>query len=160
MLNNFNSEIEDSRLALALAFVQRSEFQRRYPTTMKAGEFVDQLLANLGQRAGVDAKAERPILIGLFDGMNSGRAVILARLASQASVVDAHYNEAFVLLQYFGYLRRDADESGLNFWVNSLKSKPLRDPAAARYVVCSFLTSTEYQNRFGMIATHSSSECN
>ena len=158
-VGNFNSEIEDSRIALALAFVQRADFQRRYPTTLKAAEFVDQVLANAGQRSNPDIKAERPALLGLFDGMNSGRAAILARVASNSSVVDAQYNEAFVMLQYFSYLRRDPDESGLNFWMNLLKGKPLRDPAAARFVACSFMTSTEYQNRFGMIATHTNAEC-
>ena len=153
-LSNFG-EVEDSRMALAVAFVQRPDFQRRYPTSLKASEYVDQLLANIA----VDLKAERQTLLGLDDGLNTGRAAILARVASQPAVVDAHYNEAFVLLQYFGYLRRDPDESGLNSWVNTLKSRPLRDPAAARSMICSFLTSTEYQNRFGMIATHSSSEC-
>jgi hypothetical protein len=157
-VGNFNSEIEDSRIALALAFVQRPDFQRRYPTTLKPAEFVDQLLANAGQR-NPDIKAERPALLSLFDGMNSGRAAILARVASHSSVVDAQYNEAFVMLQYFSYLRRDPDESGLTFWMNTLKTRPLRDPAAARFVVCSFMTSTEYQNRFGMIATHTNAEC-
>jgi hypothetical protein len=158
-VGNFNSDIEGSRIALALTFVQRADFQRRYPTTLKPAEFVDQLLANAGQRSNPDIKAERPALLSLFDGMNSGRAAILARVASHSSVVDAQYNEAFVMLQYFSYLRRDPDESGLNFWMNTLKGKPLRDPAAARFVVCSFMTSTEYQNRFGMIATHTNAEC-
>ena len=154
-VTNFNSDIEDSRMALALAFVQRSDFQRRYPTTLKAAEFVDQVLANIA----VDLKAERPTLLGLYDGLNSGRAAILARVASQASVVDVHYNEALVLLQYFGYLQRDPDEIGFNFWLHTLKSKPLRDAAAARAMTCAFITSSEYQNRFGMIATHNSAEC-
>jgi hypothetical protein len=43
--------------------------------------------------------------------------------------------------------------------MNTLKTKPLRDPAAARLVACSFMTSAEYQNRFGMIATHTNAEC-
>ena len=74
-------------------------------------------------------------------------------------MIDAHYNQAFVMVQYFSYLRRDADESGFNFWVNTLKSKPLRDSGAARSMVCAFLSSTEYQNRFGMLTTSSGSEC-
>jgi hypothetical protein len=156
---NYNSEIEESRLALALTFVQRPEFQRRYATTLKAPEFVDQLLSAISQNTGVDLKTDREALIGLFDGTNAGRAAVLARAVSQSSVVDAHYNQAFVLVQYFSYLRRDPDESGFNFWVNVLKSKPLRDPNAARSMVCAFLTSTEYQNRFGMLTTHSSGEC-
>jgi hypothetical protein len=70
---------------------------------LKPAEFVDQLLANAGQRSNPDIKVERPALLGLFDGMNSGRAAILARIASYSSVVDAQYNEAFVMLQYFSY---------------------------------------------------------
>jgi hypothetical protein len=158
-INNHNAEIELSRLALALTFVQRGEFERKYPNTMKAGEFVDQLLNAVSQNASVDLKAERPTLIGLFDGTNAGRAAILARTISQPTVVDAEYNQAFVLVQYFSYLRRDPDDTGFNFWVNTLKSKPLRDPDSARQMVCTFLTSSEFQNRFGMVTTHHSGEC-
>jgi hypothetical protein len=158
-INNYNAEIDASRLALALTFVQRREFERKYPSTMKAGEFVDQLLIAISQNASVDLKAERATLIGLFDGTKAGRAAILARTISQPSVVDAEYNQAFVLVQYFSYLRRDPDETGFNFWVNALKSKPLRDPDSARSMVCAFLTSSEFQNRFGMVTTHHSGEC-
>ena len=155
----FNDEAFDGRMALALSFVQRAEFDRRYSSSLKATEFVDQLLANITQNTGVDLKSEREGLIALFDGTNKGRASILERAISQQRVVDAQYNQAFVLVQYFSYLRRDPDDSGLNFWVNILKNKPARDPEAARSMVCAFLTSTEYQNRFGMVATHSSTEC-
>ena len=158
-ISSYNTDIEDGRVAFALSFVQRAEFQRRYPTTLKASEFVDQLVGNVLQHTGIDLKTERTKLIGLYDGTNAGRAAVLSRVVSPSSVIDAQYNQAFVLLQYFGYLRRDPDESGFNFWVNVLKSKPLRDPSAARSMVCAFLTSTEYQNRFGMLTTHSTGEC-
>lgn len=158
-INNYNADIENSRFALALAFVQRNEFQRIYPATLKAAEFVDQMLATISQNTNVNLKNERAKLVGLFDGTNAGRAAILTRLASLPAVIDAQYNQAFVLVQYFSYLRRDPDESGFSFWVNTLKSKPLRDPNAARSMVCAFLSSTEYQNRFGMLTTHSSGEC-
>jgi hypothetical protein len=156
---NSNAEIQAGRLALALTIVQKAEFDRKYPTTLKAAEFVDQLLAAISQNINVDLKPERATLIGLFDGTNAGRAAILARSVSQPGVADAQYNQAFVLVQYFSYLRRDPDDNGFNFWVNVLKSKPLRDPDSARSMVCAFLTSTEYQNRFGMLTTHNSSEC-
>ena len=90
----------------------------------------------------------------------NGRAAVLTRLASDQRVVDANYNQALVLFQYFTYLRRNPDEAGFNAWVNTLKSKPLRDPDAARSLVCNFLNSAEYQNRFGMVATHNNRECN
>ena len=85
---------------------------------------------------------------------------MLTRLAADQRVVDAHYNQALVLFQYFTHLRRNPDDAGYNAWVNTLKSKPLRDPDAARSLVCNFLNSAEYQNRFGMVATHHSRDCN
>ena len=98
-------------------------------------------------------------LIGLLDDGANGRAVVLTRLASDQRVVDANYNHTLVLFQYFTFLRRNPDEAGLNAWVNTLKSKPLRDADAARSLVCNFLNSAEYQNRFTMTPTHNSREC-
>jgi hypothetical protein len=154
------SELEAVRLALASAFVDRAEFKRKYPATMKPSEFVDSLLATIVQTTGVDLSSERSLLIGLLDDPANGRAAVLTRLASDQRVVDANYNHALVLFQYFTYLRRNPDEAGLNAWVNALKSKPLRDPDAARSLVCNFLNSAEYQSRFTMNPTHNSRECN
>jgi hypothetical protein len=154
------SELEAVRLALASAFVDRAEFKRKYPATMKPSEFVDSLLATIVQTTGVDLSSERSLLIGLLDDPANGRAAVLTRLASDQRVVDANYNHALVLFQYFTYLRRNPDEAGLNAWVNALKSKPLRDPEAARSLVCNFLNSAEYQSRFTMNPTHNSRECN
>jgi len=157
---NQKSEVEAVRLALASAFVERAEFKRKFPATMKPAEFVDTLLATIVQSTGVDLAAERGLLIGLLDDAANGRAAVLTRLASDQRVVDANYNPALVLFQYFTYLRRNPDEAGLNAWVNTLKNKPLRDPDAARSLVCNFLNSAEYQNRFTMNPTHNSRECN
>jgi hypothetical protein len=147
-------------MALANAFVERAEFKRKYPVTMKAAEFVDSLLATIVQSTGVDLGSERGLLIGLLDDGANGRAVVLTRLASDQRVVDANYNHALVLFQYFTYFRRNPDEAGYNAWVNALKSKPLRDPDTARSLVCNFLNSAEYQNRFTMVPTHTNRECN
>jgi hypothetical protein len=160
LILNQKSELEAVRMALASAFVDRAEFKRKFPATMKPAEFVDSLLATTAQTTGVDLASERSLLIGLLDDAANGRALVLARLASDQRVVDANYNHALVLFQYFTYLRRNPDEAGFNAWVNTLKSKPLRDPEAARSLVCNFLNSAEYQNRFTMNPTHNSRECN
>ena len=76
-------------------------------------------------------------------------------LADEASLKQAEYNRAFVLAQYFGYLRRDPEDSGYNFWLNVLDSQP----SNSRAMVRAFITSTEYQNRFGPVHTHSNAEC-
>jgi matrixin len=157
---NQKGELEATRMALAAAFVDRPEFKRKYPATMKAAEFVDSVLATVVQTSGVDLSADRSLMISLLDDGANGRAMLLTRLASDQRVVDANYNQALVLFQYFTYLRRNPDETGYNAWVNTLKTKPLRDPDAARSLVCSFVNSPEYQSRFSMVSTHSSRECN
>lgn len=153
-------EREAVRMALASAFVERAEFKRKFPATMKPAEFVDSLITSVAQTSGVDLGSDRSLLISLLDDAVNGRAMVLTRLASDQRLVDANYNQALVLFQYFTYLRRSPEESEYNAWVNTLKSKPLRDADAARSLVCNFLHSAEYQNRFGMIATHHSRECN
>lgn len=157
---NHKSELEATRMALASAFVERPEFKKKFPATMKPAEFVDSLVTQLAQSTGVDLGSERSLLIGLLDDSANGRAAVLTRLASDQRVIDANYNQALVLFQYFSYLRRNPDEGAYNAWVNTLKSKPLRDPDAARSLVCNFLHSAEYQNRFGMLATHHPRQCN
>jgi hypothetical protein len=48
-------------------------------------------------------------------------------------LIDAEYNLVFVATEYFGYLRRDGDANGLNFWlveqVNRFPLPEYRHPA-------------------------------
>jgi len=66
------------------------------------------------------------------------------------------YNGAFVLMQYFGYLRRDPDQGGYDFWLDVLNN---RVPGNFRGTVCAFLTSAEYQHRFGSTVTRTDRDC-
>ncbi len=159
-LVNDAEDQERSRLAFANAFVQRQEFKRKYPATMKSGEFVDALISTVEHASGVDLAAERDALIAVVDDPNAGRAAVLARLATNPAVADAQYNQAFVLLQYFAFFRRDPDEGSYTSLVNTLKNKPLRDTSAARSMVCSFMNSEEFQLRFGILTPHHTRECN
>src|SRR4030095_10781143 len=68
----------------------------------------------------------------------------------------SQYNPAFVLMQYFGYLRRDQDPAGYAFWLDVVNS---REPNNYRAMVCAFITSSEYQLRFGTVATRSNADC-
>jgi hypothetical protein len=58
-------------------------------------------------------------------------------------------------MQHFGYLRRDVDEGGYQFWLNMLNNNPTNFLG----MVCAFITSTEYQHRFSSVVTHNNSEC-
>ena len=77
-------------------------------------------------------------------------------IADNAVFKQSQYNQAFVLTEYFGYLRRDPDPGGYTFWLNVLN---VGDPGNYRGMVCSFVTSTEYQRRFSQVLSHSNSEC-
>jgi hypothetical protein len=160
LLSNNKNDAESSHAQFALAFVQRAEFEKRFSNSLNARQFVDSLLTSIKQSVNVDLTSERMNLVQLFDGTTQGRAAIVSRVAATQSFIDAHYNQTLVQAQYFSFLRRDPDENGLNSWVSVLKSRPLRDANASRSLVCSFLNSIEYQQRFGLSPTHNGSECN
>ena len=75
-------------------------------------------------------------------------------------LIDAEYNLVFVATEYFGYLRRDGDANGLNFWLfEQVNRFPVRDIDIQHAMVCSFITSIEYQLRFGSVVTRSNADC-
>ena len=58
--------------------------------------------------------------------------------------------------RYFAYLQGDAKPDGFSFWVNVLNAG---DPGNYRGMVCSFVTSAEYQKRFSVVVWHSNGKC-
>jgi hypothetical protein len=90
--------------------------------------------------------------------MNAGktRAQVLADVIEIQAFKDREYNPSFVLMQYFGYLRRNPDQGGYDFWLNVLNNA---DPNNYRSMVCAFITSAEYQQRFSSVVTHNNTEC-
>jgi hypothetical protein len=149
-----DSSDSQRRKDLAADFVTRPEFAKKYPAGMSSEKFVESLLAESAQTS-----AERSSLVALYDGRDSGRAAILERVVGRPAFIKAESNRVFVLMQYFVYLRRDPDESGYSFWLNTLQVKPTTSANMLRSVTCAFVNSAEYQSRFGMSITHTSSEC-
>ena len=72
---------------------------------------------------------------------------VLRRIAESVDATNFEFNRAFVTMQYFGYLRRDADVAGFNFWLNKLNSFGGNFTNAE--MVKAFITSLEYRQRFG-----------
>jgi hypothetical protein len=156
---------------LATTFAQRAEFIARYPLSQTAGQYVDALLTTIQTASNANLTNQRAQLITLYNGAGSsegGRGAVLFRLAedNQASnpinnraFIDAEYGRAFVLTQYFGYLRRDPDMPGLNFWLGVINRFPLRSATGQNAMVCAFITSTEYQARFSAQAPRTNAEC-
>jgi glucose/arabinose dehydrogenase len=59
----------------------------------------------------------------------------------------AEFRRAFVLMQYFGYLRRDPDAEGFNFWLGKLNE--FNGDYIRAEMVKAFISSIEYRQRFG-----------
>jgi hypothetical protein len=150
---------EAGKEALSQAFASRPGFLRRYGRDLTAADYSDALLETVRKDARVDLSFERGELISMYDGSGAGRAAILRRLADAPTFARAEYNRAFVLMQYFGYLRRDPDAGGYDFWLNVLDNKLANDTSGYRSMVCAFVTSAEYQSRFGMQVTRNNGEC-
>ncbi|MDQ3666437.1 MAG: DUF4214 domain-containing protein [Acidobacteriota bacterium] len=144
---------ENSKIAFTKAFVLRPEFLKKYATSMKTDKFLDQLVSSVMQTSEVDFSSERGHLATLY-GATTERAEIIQRLADHPAFAKGESAKAFVLAHYFGYLRREPDESGYNFWLSTLTGRTEFDSAAQRAMVCAFITSSEYQSRFGMYVTH------
>jgi hypothetical protein len=160
------SNLAQEQLALANAFVQRPAFIAKYPLSLStAGQFVDAVLTNLSS-IGVTLTSERGKLITLYGSL--GRGGVMYRVAddnlqtnpiNNRAFIDAEYNRAFVYTQYGGYLRRDSDIRGFVFWLDQVNSGPLRDTGKLHAMVCSFITSSEYQLRFSSVVSHNNTEC-
>jgi len=74
-------------------------------------------------------------------------------VAENATLQQQEFNRAFVLMQYFGYLRRnpndnpDSDYSGYDFWLSKLNQ--FNGNYITAEMVKAFITSTEFRGRFG-----------
>jgi hypothetical protein len=147
------------KATFAASFVVREEFVNKYQNNTSAASFIDALLTNVQQVAGVDLSSQRDALVITYDSggtINEGRALALHAVADNAEFKQALFNRAFVITEYFGYLRRNPELEGYAFWVNLIDN---REAGNYRGLVCGFITSAEYQRHFGSIVTHSNAEC-
>ena len=148
--------LEASKAAFANAFVQRAEFAQKYQDATSSAAFVDALLQT-SSAAGVNLSNQRAALLSRYDAGNTlteSRALVVRDLVDNTAFTNAVRNESFVAMEYFGYLRRSPDAQGYNFWLNVLNTT-----GDSRAMVCSFITSAEYQHRFSSVVTHSNAEC-
>jgi hypothetical protein len=151
--------LEQSKAALANAFVERPDFVQKYAGASTAESFADALIQTIHESSGTDLSSQRASLIAAYnsgDSMNTRRSLALREAIESNLFKQAEYNSSFVLMEYFGYLKRDPDAAGFKFWLNVLND---REPNNYRGMVCSFITSDEYQHRFSPLSTHSNREC-
>ena len=115
-----------------------------FSTPKSDAEFVDALFANAGF---APTAAERGALVGGLAAGGETRASVARKVAEHETLKRQEKNKAFVLMHYFGYLRRDADQAGFDFWLGKLDNHggDFHSAEMAR----SFLVSGEYRGRSG-----------
>lgn len=89
----------------------------------------------------------RDLLVAGLDGATETRATVLRKVAEYPYLIQREFNSAFVFMEYAGYLRRDADTSGFNFWLNKLNE--FGGNFVNSDMVKAFRDSGEYRQRFG-----------
>jgi subtilisin family serine protease len=148
--NGWEAQLEANKVAYANEFVNRSEFTALYPTSLAPASFVDALYAHAGI---TPSSSERQAAIDEFNNPTGARGRVLRRVADNQTFYQRETNRAFVLMEYFGYLRRNPDDppdndlSGYNFWLNKLNQ--FNGNFVDAEMVKAFITSPEYRQRFG-----------
>jgi serine protease AprX len=132
--------LEANKQAFVAAWVQRSDFRAIYDGLGNAA-FVDTLVANTEGGFNGDRDA-------LVNALNSGttRAAVLRQIVENDGFTRAKSNRMFVMMEYFGYLRRDPDAAGYDFWLNKLNQ--FNGNFEQAEMVKAFIVSGEYRNRF------------
>jgi hypothetical protein len=99
------------------------------------------------------SQLERDQLVNQLELGLKTRAQVLRAVAENQNLDNAEFNRAFVLMQYFGYLRRnpddpqDTDYTGYEFWLTKLNQ--FNGNYVNAEMVKAFMSSIEYRSRFG-----------
>ncbi len=148
-VGNWQQQIESNKQAFLEEFVQRSRFLTALPANLTSAQFVDGMNTNIG---GLLSTADRNQLVADLDAGVKTRAQALRTVAEYPALNTAEFNRAFVLMQYFGYLRRnpndpqDSDYTGYDFWLTKLNQ--FNGNYINAEMVKAFITSIEYRQRF------------
>jgi predicted extracellular nuclease len=153
------ANLEVEKQSFAESFVQRAEFTRKYENAASADTFVDALIQNVQQTSAVDLSGQRAALIDKYNAgasLKQSRSLVVRELTESSTFRNVEYNAAFVLSEYFAYLRRDPEPGGYAFWLNVLDHG---DPGNYRGMVCGFINSAEYQRRFSVVVSRGDADC-
>jgi hypothetical protein len=154
---DWRAQLESNKRALVERFIASPAFVSTHQNLSNA-QYVEALAANtldplapgLG---GALTQAEREQLVNDLNQSKKTRADVLRVVAENAEFSRRQTNKAFVLMQYYGYLRRnpdsgpDANFDGYNFWLSKLNE--FNGNFIQAELVKAFIQSIEYRKRFG-----------
>jgi hypothetical protein len=149
--SGWETRLESNKQALTADFVERARFKTAFPASMSSADFVNALNANAGSPLTSSKRSQ--LMTDLSSGSMS-RAQVLRSIADDQNLVNAEFRRAFVLMQYFGYLRRnpndaqDTDHTGFDYWLTKLNQ--FNGNYINAEMAKAFLNSFEYRQRFGL----------
>jgi hypothetical protein len=138
--SDWAGQLEANKRAFIDAWIQRAEFRAAYDGLSNSA-LVEALLNHSPGFTG-----NRDALVTGLDNGSLTRAAALRQVVENEGFTRAKFNEMFVLMEYFGYLRRDPDASGYQFWLNKLNQFGGNFEQAE--MVKAFIVSGEYRGRF------------
>jgi hypothetical protein len=155
LVGDWEHQLDLNKSAFTADFVKRPVFSSSYLTTLTPQQFVDALFTNTGV---TPTAADRQAAIDEFGGAGNtadlaARGRALRRVADNATFNQQEFNRAFVLMQYFGYLRRNPDAQtsgdyeGYEFWLAKLNA--FNGDFVRAEMVKAFISADEYRHRFG-----------
>src|SRR6266567_1727488 len=136
-----DAQLEAAKAQFAVDFTARPAFASAY-NGLNNTQYVDTLLST----AGVSSTFAAATRQALIDGLNSStltRAQVLRQIVESTDVSNKYFNQAYAVMEYFGYLRREPDALYLD-WIHSLDTG-----TQPRTMVIGFVNSIEYRQRFG-----------
>ncbi len=149
------AEVFAKKAAFTNSFVQRTEFVNAYGALSNT-DFVNALMNRYSLSMITTPDPAQPdgttkvtfTSATLIGGLTAGtltRPQVLRAIADSDQDFNAEFNQAFVAMQYYGYLRRTPEPGGYQSWLNYL----MAHPTDARTMVNGFMNSQEYRLRFG-----------
>jgi hypothetical protein len=161
-LNGFQTTAEQraAKDAYLAEYINRNDFKVLYgqylssdgTTATDASGFVNALCAT----AGITPASKQTLITNLQnhtkDPAHTVEDFILT--PEMNDVGTKFYDRSFITMQYFGYLRRDPEQGGFDFWVGQLMGANAPHKQDYRFMVGGFLQSDEYCFRFAFINKH------
>ena len=133
-------QLEATKVSFVNEFMARPEFRSKYDSLTTPTAYVDGLLLTVG----LPNHPTRNSWVAALTNGSMTRAQVLRSLVESSEMYQKYYNEAFVIMQYFGYLRRSADIAYLQ-WIQTMN----QTGGDYRVMINGFLNSAEYRHRFG-----------
>jgi hypothetical protein len=146
----WENQLESNKVNYFNSFIQSNRFTTKYPSTIAPSTYVSTLNGNAGSPL---SSSEVTTLSNEVASGAKTRAQALRQVAEHPNLNRSEFNRAFVLMQFYGYLRRDpnappdSDYSGYEFWLTKLNQA--NGDFKAAEMVKAFITATEYRKRFG-----------